>query len=267
MRGFVSKHLSTFLVAAVTAMVTGGGAAVAAGGINADTVDGKHAVGAGAKVAARAGKLVATNSAGYLPNNIVGKPPNADTLDALDSTAFWRKSEAVDAGTFGGTAPTGFWKKGESVDAGALGGTAPSGFWKKSETVDAGTLGGVAASSYTQKSQLSAAGTVNSSTNPVDWTKLKNVPTTLLDGDDGQGLSTWVQYNGTVLASASSSVSTHSWPKSWLVTWQARPTGPGRLHTSVDIEDQGDFYTYIITVTNRSAVTVQYELRGFRLPF
>lgn len=77
MRIFMRRHLTTMLVAVVTAAVTAGGPALAHGvqhalfAHDADKVDGKHAVGAGAKPAARAGKLVATNKAGQLPNNII----------------------------------------------------------------------------------------------------------------------------------------------------------------------------------------------------
>ena len=90
------RHLSTILVAMVTAAVTAGGPAIAASiadyAKNADKVDGKHAVGSGASVTSRKGKLVATSgTTGKLPNNIIVKAPDANELDGLNSTAFQRK--------------------------------------------------------------------------------------------------------------------------------------------------------------------------------
>jgi hypothetical protein len=75
---------------------------------NADKVDGKHAVGAGASVAARKGKLVATSgTSGYLPNNVIQKAPNADRLDGVDSSGFYRAgSKVVDANKLDGLDPS-----------------------------------------------------------------------------------------------------------------------------------------------------------------
>ena len=91
----IRKHLSTILVAMVTAAVTAGAPAIAAAfdALNADKVDGKHAVGAGASVTKRKGKLVATNKQGRLPNNIIKKAPDANKLDGKDSTAFLGANE------------------------------------------------------------------------------------------------------------------------------------------------------------------------------
>lgn len=90
----IRRHLTTIVVAMMTAAVTAGGPAIA-GTIadyarNANKVDGKHAVGAGATAAQRAGKLVATNASGRLPNNIVAKAPNADKLGGVSSAGFAR---------------------------------------------------------------------------------------------------------------------------------------------------------------------------------
>lgn len=46
--------------------------------------------------------------------NVGEKASDADKLDALDSTAFWQKTEGVNAATLGGTAPTGFIRKSEA---------------------------------------------------------------------------------------------------------------------------------------------------------
>jgi hypothetical protein len=61
------------------------------------------------------------------------KAKDADKLDALDSAAFWQKTENVNAATLGGTADSGFWRKAEAVNATTLGGTSAAGFIRKSE--------------------------------------------------------------------------------------------------------------------------------------
>jgi hypothetical protein len=87
----IRRHLTTILVAMVTATVTAAGPAMAHGVEHAlfahdsDKVDGRHAVGAGATAAQRAGKLVATDANGKLPNSIIAKAPNANLLDGIDS--------------------------------------------------------------------------------------------------------------------------------------------------------------------------------------
>ena len=94
MRKLFGRHLTTILVAMVTAAVTAGGPALAAAvaeAVNADKVDGRHAVGAGATRAEREGKLVATSgTTGRLPNDIIAKAPDANELDGLDSKDFSR---------------------------------------------------------------------------------------------------------------------------------------------------------------------------------
>jgi len=95
MRVALRRHLSTFLIAAVTAAVTAGGPALAAAvrdGLNADQVDSRDAVGAGSTINARKGNLVATSgTTGRLPNNIIATAPDAEKLDGLNSSAFQRK--------------------------------------------------------------------------------------------------------------------------------------------------------------------------------
>ena len=93
MRSRIRSYLPTVAAMAVGALLAGSAPLAAAvyDALNADKVDGLHAVGAGATVAGRAGKLVATNSTGRLPNDIVAKPPNADRLDGLDSTALQKR--------------------------------------------------------------------------------------------------------------------------------------------------------------------------------
>ena len=90
------SHATTVLVAAITALLVGGGpGAIArtAGSMvragDADTVNGFGAVGCHATIANRSGKLVATcDDTGRLPNNIIAKAPDSQLLDGQDSTAF-----------------------------------------------------------------------------------------------------------------------------------------------------------------------------------
>ena len=97
------RHLSTILVAMVTAAVTAGGPAIAATiadfARDAHKVDGKHAVGFGASTYERRGKLVATNgTTGRLPNDIIAKAPNAanaEMLDGKDYTEFLGAQETA----------------------------------------------------------------------------------------------------------------------------------------------------------------------------
>lgn len=97
MSKLLRTHLSTIVVAMVTAAVTAGAPAIAATiadyAANADKVDNKHAVGAGASIAARSNKLVATNAQGRLPDNIIAKAPNAAKINGLTSKDLWTKAE------------------------------------------------------------------------------------------------------------------------------------------------------------------------------
>ncbi|MFC1930531.1 hypothetical protein ACFLWE_01400 [Chloroflexota bacterium] len=53
---------------------------------------------------------------------------------------------------------------------------------------DTMNLGGYAAGDYATKNELGASGTINNTGNPVEWTKLKNVPSGFADGvDDADG--------------------------------------------------------------------------------
>ena len=101
----IKRHLTTILVAMVTAAVTAAAPSLAAAfdALNAHKVDGKHAVGSGASATQRKGKLVATNKKGKLPNNIIAKAPdavkadkatNANKLDNLDSSEFMKADDA-----------------------------------------------------------------------------------------------------------------------------------------------------------------------------
>ena len=93
--GLLKRHMSTVIVAMITAAVTAGVPAIAHGvrhalfAHNADKVDGKHAVASSASTAARKGKLVATSPAtGFLPNNIITLAPDAAKLDGRAAADF-----------------------------------------------------------------------------------------------------------------------------------------------------------------------------------
>lgn len=88
MNTFLRKHLTTMLVAFVTAAVAAGGPAIAEViadyAKNADKVDGRHAIGAGASLADRKAKLVATDATtGRLPNNIIARAPDSAKLNGF----------------------------------------------------------------------------------------------------------------------------------------------------------------------------------------
>ena len=100
---FIRSHMSTFLVALVTAAVTAGSPAIADGVRHAlfahdsDKVDGKHAVGSSASKASRKGKLVATNPrTGYLPNNIILKALNSAKLGGAPASSYLTTSDSID---------------------------------------------------------------------------------------------------------------------------------------------------------------------------
>lgn len=108
--GLLRRHMSTVLVAMVTAAVTAGAPAIAHGvhaafAHNADKVDGKHAVGSAASTAARKGKVVATSpTTGRLPNNIIAKALNSAKLDGrtaadFDDAATWQGRTHTEIGT------------------------------------------------------------------------------------------------------------------------------------------------------------------------
>jgi hypothetical protein len=230
-RRALAQDVRTVLVAVVAASAVSGPAAAAAVYVaNADKVDNKHAVGSGATVTARKGKLVATSATtGRLPNNIIAVAPNSNLLDGKDSSAF-----LASAG----------------------------------KAADADKLDGIDSSALSTKAELSAAGALNSAGNPVSWTKLKGVPSTLADGDDaGQGMFHGTQFSGTIAGSASQTFFTFGWSKTYTMVWQAVPTTPGgRVSTSVVIEDGGSAFTYWITVKNELATAVNYDARYTVIP-
>jgi hypothetical protein len=92
----IRRNLSTILVAAVTAAVTGGGTAVAATVVdfarNADKVDNIHA--APATTTSRASKLIATDANGKLPAGIIPSTINVDKVDGLHAVTSGSTSKA-----------------------------------------------------------------------------------------------------------------------------------------------------------------------------
>lgn len=108
MRTFLQRHLSTVVVALVTAAVTASAPAVARTAGDADSVDGFSAVSCKAQMANRERVLVATCPNGYLPADIVKKIDDADHLDGIDSEGFYRAGATVtDSNHLGGFAANG----------------------------------------------------------------------------------------------------------------------------------------------------------------
>jgi hypothetical protein len=54
-------------------------------------------------------------------------------------------------------------------------------------TFDTMRFGGASPSEFATDEELSASGTINTPSNPVDWTMLKNVPSGIADGTDDEG--------------------------------------------------------------------------------
>lgn len=73
---------------------------------------------------------------------------------------------------------------------------------------------------------------------------------------------TGTQYRGALDAGNSQRLFTHSWPTEWVVDWSVRPTtDDGKVDWSVDVERDGDTFTYWITVRNVGSVRTNYELK------
>ena len=103
---------------------------------------------------------------------------HADTVDGFSAVGFGA-SKARRAGKLVATSPsTGRLPVGamnKAPDSSRLGGKFPSSYALTGHDHDG---------SYFTKSQLQTAGSFNDAGNPIDWTKLKNVPSGLDDGDD-----------------------------------------------------------------------------------
>lgn len=249
-----SQRISLVLSASALLIAVGGtgGPALAAAVFanNSDKVDGKHAVGYGATVDDRKGKLVATNgTTGLLPNNIIAKAPDADTLDGVDSSGFL----LID---------------GMASNADKLDGMDSTDFLSATgKASDADKLDGIDSTAFATRAELSGAGAVNNAGNPVDWTKLKNVPGYLIDGDAGQGMFHGTQFNGSIAANGSQTFFTFNWSKDYTVVWQAVPTtSGGRVSTTVAVENAGATYTYWVTVKNELGTPVDYAARYTVIP-
>lgn len=70
---------------------------------------------------------------------VAGTGGDADTLDGLDSTAFWKKTDSVNAETLSTHPSTDFYLKTDSIDADELGGLGPSDYWKKTDDLSSGS--------------------------------------------------------------------------------------------------------------------------------
>ena len=78
----------------------------------------------------------------------VSDPVDATSLDGLDASAFRKVADAVDAGTLDGLDSSAFRKVADAVDAGTLDGLDSSAFRKVADAVDAGTLDGLDSTSF-----------------------------------------------------------------------------------------------------------------------
>jgi hypothetical protein len=116
MLSFIKRHGTTMLVAMVTAAVTASAPVIAATVTNADKVDGFDAVGCKAKPDVRGGKLVAVCPNGYLPSDLLKKAADADLLDGLDASAFYRSGQMVqDSAKLSGYMPSWLVRTGYAV--------------------------------------------------------------------------------------------------------------------------------------------------------
>jgi hypothetical protein len=156
------KYLPTLLLIVLTSLITSAAPTIANTvadfAKNAGAVDGKSAVAALASIDERKGKLVATSqTTGLLPNNIIAKAPNADLLDGVDSTGFYRTSDTVANATHAASADT-------ATNASKLGGIDPTGFYRTTDTVAKATHATSADSATNATHATSADSATNAST-------------------------------------------------------------------------------------------------------
>jgi hypothetical protein len=85
-------------------------------------------------------------------------------------------------------------RKGKLVATSTATGRLPNNIIKKAP--DAGKLDGIDSSAFALGDELSASGKVNQGINPVDWSKLKNVPGEIADGLDDYGPRAWGHIDG-----------------------------------------------------------------------
>ncbi len=97
-------------------------------------------------------------------------------------------SDLVDAETLGGEGPS-FYRNASNLDGGTLATAYFSAYEDLESEARLGSASGQVAAGdhrhdadYATRGELGDAGTLNDAANPIEWTKLKNVPTDLLDG-------------------------------------------------------------------------------------
>jgi hypothetical protein len=132
------------------------------------------------------------------------------------------------------------------------------------KALNADKLDGVDSSALLTKAAVGSGGSTNSAGNPVSWSRLKEVPYSLIDGDAGDGDYRSTQYNGSITANSTQTISTFGWPKSTDIRWYAEPTSNNDaiLTTSVAIQSRPDgTFTYYVTVQNTNAMGTNYALR------
>lgn len=126
---------------------------------------------------------------------VAGTGGDADTLDGLDSTAFWKKTDAVDSATLNTHPSTDFYLKTDSVDADTLDGLDSTDYWKKTDTLDADTLSGFSSSDFvllagdtmTGPLLLSADPTTGSGASTKNYTDTQDALQVLKTGDTMTG--------------------------------------------------------------------------------
>ncbi|MFN2490096.1 MAG: hypothetical protein ABR529_10220 [Actinomycetota bacterium] len=99
--------------------------------------------------------------------------------------SFARNADKVDGKHAVGAAASVAKRKGKLVATSPKTGRLPSSIIGK--VLDSDRLDGMDSSRFALKDKLAAQGVINQSSNPLDWSRLKNVPAGLADGVDGSG--------------------------------------------------------------------------------
>jgi hypothetical protein len=225
MKNFLRRNIQTVAVAMVTAMITASAPAIAHGV--------QHAV-------------FAHNSDKVDGKHAVGSGASVDQ----------RKNKLVATNKDTGQLPNDIIAK--ALDSDLLDGIDSSGFYSAgSKVADSEKLDGLDSSDFANP------GVINTSGNPVHWSKLKGVPAGFADGGDATGQFSAVQFSGNIGAGQTQLWFTFGWPADWNLAWQVRPTtSGGKLRSSVEIERGGDgTHTYWITITNTGAGATDFQAR------
>ena len=126
--------------------------------------------------------LIAGVTAALTALVLAGAPAIADAV-----ARYARNAGKVDGKHAVGSGASRAKRKGKLVATSRRTGRLPNNIIAKAP--DAARLGGKRASRFAESSKLSQPGRVNQPGNPVDWTKLKSVPSGFEDGEDAIGPS------------------------------------------------------------------------------